>query len=162
MVQILVYITDLFFKNLSGKKNSNLIGKGFSLVAVNLCIHFMVLIKLVLHIENLESTGVKSETILFAFLFFGIFLSFLFSLLFDRIFINKCIFKYKKNTLINNTGSVVFALYFFINMYLSVYILFLKITFYSYVLFLILPLSFYIYCKIIDWDMEKNKDVIDK
>jgi hypothetical protein len=119
MIQIIIFITDNFIKNLSGKKNSNDIGKGFSLVSVNICFHILVLIKLIARLESLESIGIKSETILFAFLFFGMFLGFLFSFLANRKFINKCIFKYKKNAL-NNTGSVVFVFYFFVNMYLSI------------------------------------------
>jgi hypothetical protein len=161
MIKIIIFITDNFYKQLSGSKNSNDIGKGFSLVAFNLSCHLLVLVKLITRIESLESIGLKNETVLLAFIFFSISLSLLFSFLTSRNFLNKCIFKYKKNALINNTGSVVFALYFFANMYLSIYILIWEITIYSYLFFIILPLLFYIYCKMIDRNVKKNEKVSD-
>ncbi len=112
MVKITIFIADNFYKQLSGSKNSNDIGKGLSLVAFNLCCHLLILVKLITKIESLESIGIKNETVYFAFIFFGLSLSFIFFFLTSRKFLNKCIFKYKKNALINNTGSIVFALYF--------------------------------------------------
>jgi hypothetical protein len=150
MLKIIIFLAYSFFKNLSSTKNSGFLEKGYSLVSINLTLHLLVIIKLVFKLESFESIGIKKSTIIFLIIIFSILLSFIFSFLTSRKFLNKCIFKYKKNNLVNSTGGVVFILYFLANSYISSFILAAEITVYSYLQFIILPLLFYIYCKMIN------------
>ncbi len=159
MREIVIFIAYNFFKNLSNTKNSGYLDKGYALVSVNLSCHLMIALKLITRIESFEGLGIENSTVLIIFIIFSMCLGLLFSFFTSRKYLNKCIFKYKKNKLISLTGGGVFILYFFINIYVSSFLLVEEISWISYLKFIILPLLFYIYCKIVNSSVRESENI---
>jgi hypothetical protein len=159
MKDIIIFISYSFFKNLSSIKNSGYLNKGYAIVSVILNCHLLVILKLITKVESFESVGINKSTILIVFIIFSICLALIFSFFTSKKYLNKCVFKYKKNKLLNNTGGIIFILYFLTNLYVSSNILVNEISEYSYLKFIILPLSFYIYCKIINSSIRESENI---
>jgi ABC-type sugar transport system permease subunit len=150
MIEIVVFLSYTIFKNMSiSRYKSDYLGTGYSYVSTNIFIHLLVLVKLITRVDSLESVGITNTVLIISYLIFTIALGLILSALTSKKFRGKCLYKYKKNELLNTTGGLVFILYFFANVFIAYNIFNNDIALFGYLKFVVLPLLFYIYCKII-------------